>query len=682
MSSDNSFIQDRYHESNLPPYFRENKSNNVIMCDDHITKLKEDSIKADRYCLQCKYPLCSYCVVEYHASHVSQAKIKLGDFLKEKRKEVEDMRKHVFSDDDNKKIVENIYNHIDDYNKNLDEELNNRSNKLEEIKEIIDKIITVERRSVEEIKEKIKAAYKDMYREKLKKYIDKSNENSLEIIALTDSWDTTVNNEKIEIIKNNTIVKLRDDSKLTRNILAMEVDGVKSSIITLLDFVKKFRNNCIQNTSAVSIELEIKSIYHSLKEKYDYVQKSDFVKSSKIITTGYDDFGINNKSNFEKAEENFKIYNSGIEFSKTYHKQHKEKFTVFMEKDNLIKTNSRNENNQNNPNIPGANQFNNKDTYNLLEEKDISQTSFAMQNPFSYEFVIAIKPNSKTITFFQQEFQYPLSIELEMNMYQDLSCIIEKFPNHCKFVNLGYSLLISGGITDEGNSIANCFLLMIAKKNINSVLKENYEISIMPYTCMLEIRERHCLVNLQDKKKVLACCGFNKNTVEIACLDSGQWKKLDSLRESRANATIAYTDNRFVWVFGGFKLQEGSKVGIYLNSAEVFDSNNENSKWNFIDFAMLTNPIKITAAGVINFNKGKILFCGGYDGNVYSKDIYCVEYNDGKIEKYEKTKLVLTNENIYFHSNFVKCGGYGVNFDYNMELNQYNPLTREFKIIK
>ena len=687
MSSENFTPENDNPRSQPPPNFREDESDTIIMCEDHINKLKEDSEAADRYCLQCKYPLCSFCVVEFHSSHVNQAKLKLGDFLKEKKKEVEDLRMHIFSNNDHKKIVAHIYDHIENYNEKLEEIYNKRKSQLNEVKETIDKIIMIEGRLVEEIKEKTKGAYQDMYNDKLKKYIDKSNQNSLEIINLADSWDETDNNEKIRIIKRNSISKLREDSKLNRNILEMEVDGVKSNIINLLDFVRKFRDNIVQNTSAVGIECEVKSIFNCLREKYDYVQKCDLVKASKIIASGYDDFNIKNKSSFEKAEENFKRNNSYIEFNNMNHNNfannpfnNNEKFTVIPDEDSKnIKEQGANNNNNNN-NTPGAD--GNQQAFNFLKEKDILQTGFATQNPFSYEFVMAIKPNSKTIKLYDQELNTPISFELENNMFQDSNCVIQKFPTHCKFVNLGFSLLITGGITDELVSISNCFLLMITKKNPNLSNKENFEISIMPYSTMLECRERHCLINLYDKNKVFACCGFAKNTAEITSLDSGEWKKVDSLRESRANASIAYTDNRFVWVFGGFKLIEGSKNGVYLNSAEVFDSSNENSKWNYIDFSKFDNCVKITAAGIINFNKGKILLCGGYDGNLYLKDVYCVEYAADRIEKFEKTKLTLANENIYFHSNFVKCGGYGVNFDYKMDLNQYNPLTREFKVLK
>lgn len=702
MNSPNYTPESDNQKSNPSPNYQENESDTIIMCEDHMKNLNEDLEEADRYCLQCKYPLCSFCVVEFHSSHVHMAKIKLIDFLKEKKKEVEDLRMHIFSNNDHKKIVANICDHIENYDKVLEEGLCKRRIQLNEIKETIDKIIMIEGRLVEEIKEKTKSAYQEMYNEKLKKYIDKSNENSLQIINLSDSWDATDNNEKIAIIKKNFISKLREDSKLNKNILDMEVDGVKSNIISLLDYVKKFRENAIKNTSAVGIECEVKSIFNCLREKYDYVQKCDVVKASKIMSSGYDDFEVRNKSNFEKAEENFMRNNSYVQFNNrnannifdNNQQKDKDKFSVFDDDDgknkkDLQNAKSNSDNNiyykdksSDNNNTPGAGEFNNNNAYNSLKDNDILQTGFAMQNQFSYEFVIAIKPNSKTIKLYDQEITSPFTFELENKMFQDPNCVLEKFPTHCKFVNLGFTLLITGGITEEGVSISNCFLLMITKKNPKSSSKENYEISIMPYSPMLEGRERHCLVNLHDKNKVLACCGFAKNSAEITCLESGQWKKLDSMRESRANASIAYTDNRFVWVFGGFKLVEGSKNGVYLNSAEVFDSSNENAKWTFIDFALLSNPIKITAAGIVNFNKGKMLLCGGYDGNVYSKDVYCVEFDDDKIEKYEKTKLSLTNENIYFHSNFVKCGGYGVNFDYKMDLNQYNPLTREFKVFK
>ncbi len=76
------------------------------------------------------------------------------------------------------------------------------------------------------------------------------------------------------------------------------------------------------------------------------------------------------------------------------------------------------------------------------------------------------------------------------------------------------------------------------------------------------------------------------------------------------------------------------------------------------------------------------MLCGGYNGKVYLKDVYCVEHDEDKIEVFEKTKLQLADELVFFHSGFVRCGGSAVNFDYKMDLNIYNPLTKEFKLYK
>ncbi len=229
--------------------------------------------------------------------------------------------------------------------------------------------------------EKTKSAYQEMYNDKLKKYIDKSNENTLEIINLVESWDSTDINKKIEMIRKNFISKLREDSKLNRNILELEVDGVKSNIINLLDFVKKFVDNIIKNSSAVGIECEVKTIFNTLREKYDYVQKCDVLKASKIVAHGYDDFGFNNKSNFEKAEENIRRNNSFIDFNRTGKNfnlfknnnpdKENEKFSVFPEEDGSNKNKKdRSANNdhkaENNIHTPEAADFNNNNAFNFL----------------------------------------------------------------------------------------------------------------------------------------------------------------------------------------------------------------------------------------------------------------------------------------------------------------------------
>ncbi len=152
---------------------------------------------------------------------------------------------------------------------------------------------------------------------------------------------------------------------------------------------------------------------------------------------------------------------------------------------------------------------------------------------------------------------------------------MDDFLNNCKYVNLCFSVLITGGLVNAC-SVPNSYLLIVNRNPLASVGADNsIQITIIPYSSMNDARERHCMINLPNRSKVLVCSGFLKKSVEIVDMRTGTWASLGCLSEIRANATGAYINNRYAYIFGGFKL-ENSK-GIYNNNCEVLDLYNEQS---------------------------------------------------------------------------------------------------------
>jgi len=630
-----------------------------IICQDHSSKLNSDK-DAERYCLQCKYALCSFCVVEYHSLHIADAKIKISDFLKEKKEEVEKLNSKIIRNNENKKIIADIFDLIESNNNEMETQFQKIKLKIEEIKNFLDKIIILESRIIDDLKQKSKTYYQNLYNVNLKEFIDISDDLSLKIINLFNSWDKINDNKKLEIIKKNQISKLDEDYNKNKMNFLFEADSVKAKILNLLGHNKKFREEYEAKTSSLSLELEAKNNFNYLKEKYDYLQKTDVQNLLKSKKNFHDDFDIIQKTDFEKIED----------FSNNNLKS-------FIEMNSL--SNKLNFDNFRNFNAHKK-EYNIDNTSNFLKDKNIFKSESNHINDFKYEFLIGIQPNQNQIKIFETGCLKPITFHLDVLMFQDPRWTFDKFPNHCKFVNLGFSILVTGGLSTDSVAISSCFLIVLSKQNPHSFLKNNYDISISPYSCMLQARDRHCLIYLQDKNKILACCGFSKNSAEITSIETGEWKKIESLNENRANASSAYVDNRYVWIFGGYKLKHDN-IGVYLNSAEVFDSNDKDSKWNLIDFDKFCNSIKFTAAGVIYTNEKKILLCGGYDGSIYLKDIYCLDYCENQILSYEKSQLFLPNETIFFHSNFINSGQYALNYDYKLDLYIFNPVTQEFKII-
>lgn len=691
----------------------------VIMCENHLNN-NEDNVPAERYCLECKVPVCSSCIIDYHEKHVNRAKIKISEFLASQKIEVDKLKNVIIMPSQKAVLLDNLNEIINKSNNELDRYYAKRKEQLEEMKNSIDRMILYEEKIIIAFKEMSRNAYQELHKEKLQSSFDLSSEISLKILKFIESWEEINDSMKLDIIKGDNIQMYRRTAINNSEILKEECQKVKDQLNVLLGHFKNMQGELNKKTNCLGIELEIRTILDTLKEKFEYFSKVDPLQLAKGNGNNQGhDFIMNSfqpQINRNVQQMNFSILDQNNDNQSNWMNRSDER------KDNQASNNFRSsivdnnkENNYNNNdkmfqstgNINSSifqqdenqdikiknkaftfgrddNRLNNDNNYKgeYLKNEDIIKTSFIEGNNFNYDFVISIKPNSNTIKIFESSLNSPCSYFLSQKMFGEVTCALNKFPNNCRFVNLGFSLLITGGTASDGIQINNSFLLLIQKKKeAQTKVEDNYEIVIMPYSQMLDGRERHCLVNLHDKNKVLACSGFQKNSAEITNLTSGTWTKIADLTERRANASIAYTNQRYVWVIAGFKLNE-SKQGVYLNSAEVFDTENEQGRWKFIDFAKFNNSIKLTAAGVLNSSKNIIMLCGGYDGVVYLKDIYTLDITNDSVNSFAKSDQKLSEENIFFHSNFVKCGGCAVNFDYKLDLNIYNPLTREFGIFK
>jgi hypothetical protein len=318
--------------------------------------------------------------------------------------------------------------------------------------------------------------------------------------------------------------------------------------------------------------------------------------------------------------------------------------------------------------------------YNIYNTNSVPvNNSYYVANKHNSDLLIGIKPKSDELIVFDPRQLGFVTVKVNKNNFQDPSRSFSIFPDNCRYVNLGFSILMTGGYLNKQPTNI-CHLIVLSKKENYQNISDSYDLSIMPYSNMIEARERHNIINLHDRNSVLVCSGFFNSNSEITDINAGTWKQLPKMNDVRANSSIAYTNNRYVWVFGGFKINE-KQVGVYQNSGEVLDLNTLNQGWSFINFEKLNYNMKLSAMGVIYTNDTSILLCGGYDGSQYRKDVTKVDVNEKTISKVEKINLVLPGNYIFTHNAFVRIDDYGYNFDLQMNAIQYNPNDLSFKVI-
>ena len=282
-------------------------------------------------------------------------------------------------------------------------------------------------------------------------------------------------------------------------------------------------------------------------------------------------------------------------------------------------------------------------------------------------------PKSDELFILDIEEQSVKIIKNNRKYFDDQSKAFEHFPENCKYVNLGSSLLFTGG-TFNNVITSNSYLLFIEKKG-----KGEFNISIMPYNNMIQKRERHNMMFIKDRNMIFVCSGFYNDFAEFSDLSSQQWTSLPKMNSIRANGSLAYISNKFVYCIGGYNVKEKKKPGVYLNSCEFVDMDNLGLGWKTVDFEQTGHTIKNCAMGVIPIQSNAVIICGGYDGTLYKSDVFIMKFKEEQVAIIKSDETLHENV-IFFHNQFVRIDNFAYNFDSNMNLIKFDPITQSFEV--
>jgi hypothetical protein len=271
---------------------------------------------------------------------------------------------------------------------------------------------------------------------------------------------------------------------------------------------------------------------------------------------------------------------------------------------------------------------------------------------FNYELIIYLV-NDRILAYNEKHGLFSLRLNAEN---------LHRVPDKSRFVNLGQSALLTGGMTPENKASVKCYLVGLIEND--SSMNPNYSVNVTAYGDFKEGRERHNLLYCPNKNFVFACGGFYSKSCEYTDVYRGNWELISPMNKSRGNASMAYVNDRFIYIMGGFELSSDIPKGNYLNDLEYFDINNFGNGWRIINFA---NPhgfnMSLTALGVVPINKNIFLICGGYDGREYKKDVYKVDCSNYTCPLVEQTQE-LNNATIFTNNMFCKIRKSYFNFDF------------------
>ena len=705
--SKNMLIQDStykpYNNNNMPGIMSTGlfMKNIDLRCDDHLKKFNTD-IQATRFCSQCKVLCCDTCVIDFHNDHINFAKTKIEEYFRNAKLKLEDLSSKVNNSIRFRVNYEEIDKIIQNHNKILDSYFNRRKNKLEDIKKKIDMIIEYDNEIHNTLTENIKIFYKDECSEKMNQPLEE-NENLLKKIQnFLSEWNNLSKTEKVETIKSDQIENFEKENEYNSQMIKKATEAFKGKSkdieIKINDILKDLNGSDRLNDFDKIIDEVQKNIIDSREKinklKYDdlIIQKIDnIVKQKNInplpfnnnqnIQNNNNSGIINNSDNLPKNSISELLDSKKMSLNNFGNNQNNQiSYSSNNNNNNMVFPNNHqmgysSNNNNNNMVFPNNHQTgyssNNNNEFNLINQSDNPQ-SIKMKEE-EYEYFIFLKLKSNILLIYDPKSGFK-TMKVSKNNFQNPNESFINFPDNSKYVNLGSSVLLTGGYINR--LLTNtCFLMIIGKIKDS----KEYELSIMPYARMLDARERHNIIFLPDKKIVLVCSGFFNKGSEYSEINMNEWKSAGEMNEVRGNATISYINNRYVYVIGGYKLLE-DKIGYYHGNCEYLDFNNLNYGWRQINFA--NNKIQLSAMGVIPISNNHFILCGGYDGQQYKREVYKVDCTNPNNVSIDRMNISLPGSYIFLHNTFIKIGDYYYNIELSGNAINFSLESFEFGCIK
>ena len=641
-----------------------------LRCDDHVYKYKED-VQATRYCTDCKCLCCDSCVIEFHNSHINAAKTKIEDYFRKQRLELEDLRSKINSSIKYKVNISEINNIIDNHEKVLSSFFSRRKAFFDEIKMKIDSIAKDE----EEVHNQMRETIQIFYREECFKRLDnplKENENLLKRIQLfLQDWEGYSKTDKVRALKNEQVENFEKENEENSELIKKSTEAFKGKSRTIEKKIDEILKGLTFSERVIDMQNFITSLNNALiesKKKIEKLKYDDIIEEKveiisrprkeipQEIPMQSGNFGMDNNSNAFSKKNDFQIINQ---------QENNQNDFTFNRGNNLPLQNIPPKNISN---VFAASQNNEP----IIQKPQVQRPYGANQSVkiTDYEIFISLKPKSDEIIIFNPDKGF-CSLKVSPNNFQNTAEAFITFPEHSKYVNLGSSLLLTGGYINK-QLTNNCYLFVIGKD------QDQYELNIMSYGKMREGRERHNIIYLSDRNTVLVCSGFFNQGSEYSDINTGEWKSAGNLNEVRGNATIAYINNKYVYMIGGYKINERQHGGVYHGNCEYLDFTNIMAGWKMINFA--NNTLRLSAMGVIPLGDQYFLLCGGFDGNTYRKEVYKVDISEIDNPKLDKLNITLPGNFIFLHNGFIKIGESAYNLELSNNAVHFNYNNWGFQI--
>ena len=292
-----------------------------------------------------------------------------------------------------------------------------------------------------------------------------------------------------------------------------------------------------------------------------------------------------------------------------------------------------------------------------VEEKKV-ELQKNIENHFNYNHIFNFDiQNNNQFSVYDCEDKITTNYVLSQSLFSNKDNFFSKFPIGMKYVNLGDQVLITGG-ADKQILSDKCILLSIDCNN---------KVTIDEFAPMIIKRFSHNIIFIPDRELVFVCGGKNIIESELVNLSIKMWSQAPNLKQSRANACLAYINRKYIYCISGYDNNN------YLNSCEYFDLDSYNKEWVLILFDSIQIEYRISAPGIIHLGDNKVLLCGGLVNDVYTDKIYELSVNEKNVPKIILQQLKIPDTcTIFIHNSFCRNDSLFHNYDVFMDIYIYD----------
>jgi len=236
---------------------------------------------------------------------------------------------------------------------------------------------------------------------------------------------------------------------------------------------------------------------------------------------------------------------------------------------------------------------------------------------------------------------------------------LNQFNTFHKFVNLGNSVLVTGGLDNKNLPSDKCYILS----------SNSQDIIINDFPSMNTKMSSHNIIFLEDRKLVFVCGGNTGHYAEI--IDPFEpivWSQSAIMNINRIDATLAYVNQKYIFCFGGENMKQK------YNTLEYLDISNMNSKWIIKDLPYQVQ-LKASYSGLITLSNNKFLLCGGSIDPNFTNEVFFIEVKDNLDVDVKKNQSKLNeNGSIFFHNSFID----NINISEQNSIINYNSSQNRF----